>query len=137
MFHQCIELPHYPICKGRNPLPLPLIYVWLHQSVFHCDISGTCPEPLLDRVDLDVHFETSSVIGQLGTHNVLKQVPDSVELHDVLRLALQPELVELCEEVTGTKRVSPLGAIVSQAGRIDLGFRLQNKDWFRSTFIKT
>ena len=30
-------------------------------------------------------------------------VPDSVELHDVPRLALQPELVELDEEVTEKK----------------------------------
>ena len=66
------------------------------------------PEPLLDGVNLDVHFEASSCVGQLGTHNVLEQVPNSVELHDVLRLALQPELVKLCEEVTGTKRISPL-----------------------------
>ena len=54
----------------------------------------------LDSVDLNVHSELSPGIGQLTAQVVLKDVPNPVELHDVPRLALQPELVELDEQVT-------------------------------------
>ena len=51
----------------------------------------------LHRVNLNVHFEASSGVRELRPDVVLKQVSDSVELHDVLGLALQPELVKFNE----------------------------------------
>lgn len=55
------------------------------------------PSLCLDRVDPMFTLMTVPLSASLERTMFLKQVPDSVELHDVLRLALQPELVELCE----------------------------------------
>ena len=52
-----------------------------------------------DSVNFNVHFETSRGVSQLCPDNVFKQVSDSVELHDVFWLALQPELVKFYEEI--------------------------------------
>jgi len=53
----------------------------------------------LDCVNFNIHFETSRVVCQLCPDNVFKQVSDSVELHDVLWLTLQPKLVKFYEEI--------------------------------------
>ena len=57
----------------------------------------------LDCVNFNIHFETSRVVSQLCPDNVFKQVSDSVELHDVFWLALQPKLVKFYEEVAGKR----------------------------------
>ena len=65
----------------------------------------------LDCVNFNIHFETSRVVCQLCPDNVFKQVSDSVELHDVLWLTLQPKLVKFYEEIAG-KRFMKVPSVV-------------------------
>ena len=69
-------------------------------------ICGTFYAPAglrLHSIHLDVHFEESSGVLQLGPYVVLKQVSNPIELHDVPRFAFQPKFVKLNEEVAETK----------------------------------
>ena len=50
-------------------------------------------------VHVDVDFEAGGLVVELDPQLVLKEVPDPVKLHYVARLALQPEPVELDEQV--------------------------------------
>ena len=49
---------------------------------------------------MNVHFETSPGIRQFRPDVVLKQISDSVELHNIFWLAFQPEFVKLNEKIT-------------------------------------
>ena len=51
----------------------------------------------LHCVHLNVDFETSPKILELRSNVVFKEISDSVELHNVLGLTLQPEFVEFNE----------------------------------------
>jgi hypothetical protein len=51
------------------------------------------------RVDRDVDLEAGGFVSEVSAHVVLEQVSDPVELHHVARLLVEPELVELDEEV--------------------------------------
>lgn len=54
---------------------------------------------MLHSLHINIDLETRTQVTQLIPDIVLKQVSDPVELHDVSRLALEPELVKLYEEV--------------------------------------
>ena len=58
-----------------------------------------------DCVNLNVHSKTGGFVFQLCPDYVFKQVSDPVELHDVFRLALQPELVKLYEEIAENRAI--------------------------------
>ena len=66
----------------------------------------------LDCVNFNIHFETSRVVSQLCPDNVFKQVSDSVELHDVLWLALQPKLVKFNEEIAGNRFMKVTSVVI-------------------------
>ena len=57
----------------------------------------------LHCVHLDVDFETSPKILKLRSDVVLKKISDSVELHNVSGLTLQPEFVKFNEQIAANK----------------------------------
>ena len=76
-----------------------------------------------DCVNLNVHSKTGGFVFQLCPDYVFKQVSDPVELHDVFRLALQPELVKFYEEIAEkrTIRGAKLKTYVSCGTMIKVG----------------
>ena len=54
----------------------------------------------LHRVHLNVDFEASPEILELGSDVILKEISDSIELHNVSGLTLQPEFVKFNEQIT-------------------------------------
>lgn len=55
---------------------------------------------LSDRVHRNVDLEASPRIGQQVPDVVLEEIPNAVELHDVLGLFTQPKPIELDEQIT-------------------------------------
>jgi len=54
----------------------------------------------LNCVNFDVDFEACPLVGKFGANHIFEQVSNSVELHNISRLAFQPKLVKLYEQIT-------------------------------------
>jgi hypothetical protein len=75
-------------------------FIFSISSVFCESVFNVGPRLLPShRVDRDVDLEAGGFVSEESAHVVLEEVSDPVELHDVARLLVEPELVELDEEV--------------------------------------
>ena len=79
----------------------PKYFFSLKNSVFCESVFNVVGPRLLPshRVDCDVDLEAGGGVPQECADVVLEEVSDPVELHDVARFLVEPELVELDEEV--------------------------------------
>ncbi len=75
-------------------------FIFQKSSVFCESVFNVGPRLLPShRVYRDVDLEAGGFVSEESAHVVLEEVSDPVELHDVARLLVEPELVELDEEV--------------------------------------
>jgi len=78
----------------------PKTFYFPKSSVFCESVFNVGPRLLPShRVHRDVDLEAGGFVSEESAHVVLEQVSDPVELHHVARLLVEPELVELDEEV--------------------------------------